>query len=154
MKNLLITIIIGLTSLMSYSQTENEIDLFQASFGMQKDELVSTFVNPSETEKAPFLKLYNEYEIKRKTLGKETIKLLKLYSEEQKNLTNEQADSFMKSVIDLKSRRDGLLNSYYKKIKKATSAKVAAQFYQVEMFVLTSTRAAIYNKIPFVGDHN
>jgi|TARA_B100002003_G_scaffold246586_1_gene276559 hypothetical protein len=67
-------------------------------------------------------------------------------------MTNEQAEAWMKKVLDASAKRDVLIRTYYAKIKKATNAIVATQFYQVETFILTSIRLAVYENIPFVGE--
>ena len=48
----------------------------QAAFGMDKKAVVAEFVKPSPAEKDAFWKLYDEYEVKRKELGKQRIELL------------------------------------------------------------------------------
>ena len=98
------------------------------------------------------MKFYNEYENQRKALGKERIQLLEEYAHQWQNMTNEQVEAWMKKVMALSSKRDILLRKYYKKIKKATDAKVATQFYEVESYILTAVRYAILENIPFVGE--
>ena len=150
MKHLFITVLIAFITISSYSQSNNEVDLFLSAFGMQKDQLVVEFVKPSEENKEAFLKVYNEYETKRKELGKITIGILGEYEKNQETMSDEEADKMMKRIFDLHHNQANLLESYYKKIKKVTNSKVATQFFQVEMFMQTSIRYAIYQSIPFV----
>jgi hypothetical protein len=44
------------------------------------------------------------------------------------------------------------MDQYYKKIKKASGSKVAAQFFQLEGYFLTQIRAAIFEEIPYIGE--
>jgi len=44
------------------------------------------------------------------------------------------------------------MDQYYKKIRKSSGLKVAAQFFQVESYILLQTRNAIFEEIPFIGE--
>jgi len=106
----------------------------------------------TSNEKEAFITVYNEYEAKRKELGKTRIDLLNKYAEQWENMTNEQADAWMKDVMALSVKQDKLINTYYKKVKSVTNAKVATQFYQIEAYILTTIRYSILETIPFVEE--
>jgi hypothetical protein len=55
-------------------------------------------------------------------------------------------------MIALRKKTDKLMDQYYKKIKKASGSKVAAQFFQLEGYFLTQIRAAIFEEIPYIGE--
>jgi len=136
----------------SFAQTPNEIDMIQSAFGMQKDEIVKAFVQPTKENADAFMTLYNEYEVKRKEIGKKRIAVLEEYAKKWENITDEQADEIMSKVLAINIEYDKLIKSYYNKIKKVSGAKVATQFYQVETYILTYIRYTIYENIPFVGE--
>ena len=152
MKKIIITTFIALFAISSYSQTNSEIDYIQKAFGLEKLQLVMAFVEPGDENKEVFLDLYEAYEEQRMELGKERVALLEEYAEKWEGMTNEQADAWMKKVLDLSKRNDKLIRTYFKKIKKATSATTATQFYQVELYIATTIRYAILENIPFVGE--
>ena len=152
MKKLFITALIAFFTINAFSQTNHEIELMQKIFGLEKLQIVLAYVNPGEEHTEAFLDLYEEYEEKRMELGKVRIELLNQYAKEWDGMTNEQAEAWMKKVLDASAKRDVLIRKYYAKIKKATNAIVATQFYQVEIFILTSIRLAVYENIPFVGE--
>jgi hypothetical protein len=129
---------------------KEEIDLLQAAFGMDKKEAVAEFVKPSETQKAAFWKLYDEYETQRKDLGKQRIELLKQYADQYKTMTGEQADAWTKKVMELQKKTDNLITTYYTKVRTATDGIVALQFYQMENYILSVIRAQLLDQIPFV----
>ena len=112
----------------------------------------ASFISSSEN-KAAFLTVYNEYEAKRKELGQTRIDLLNEYADIYANMTDEQADEWMKKVSTLSIKQDKLIKNYYSKVKKTTSAKVATQFYQIEAYILTTIRYNILETIPFVDEH-
>lgn len=152
MKKLVLAVIVAATSLTGFAQTTSEIDLMQSVFGLEKLEVVTAYVKPGAEYKDAFIKLYDEYEVKRKEFGKERITLITEYAEKWDGMTNEQADEWMKKVLALSTKRDKLIRTYYSKVKKATNAKIATQFYQVEVYILTEIRSAVFETIPFVDE--
>lgn len=61
-------------------------------------------------------------------------------------------DEIIKSMISLRNANDKLIDKYYKKIKKVSGSKVAAQFFQLESYFLSEIRTNIMEGIPFIGD--
>jgi len=149
-KYLLIVAVLFLASFAKAQSNKEEMDLMQAAFGMDKKAVVMEFVHPSETQKDAFWKLYDEYETKRKSLGKTRIELLDQYAEQYKTMTSEQADAWSKKVMDLQGKTDKLIISYYNKIKKISDGIVATQFYQIENYILAGIRAQVLEEIPFL----
>ena len=155
MKKTIIAMIIAFMSLGAYAQTvQSEIELFQAAFGVEKAKMVMAFVKPGDEYMATFETLYNEYETQRKALGQESIELLNEYSEIWSGMTNEQAEEFMAKVIKLRKEREKLIQTYYNKLKKQTTPIIAAQFYQVETYILAKLQGMLYDNIPFIGETN
>lgn len=153
MRKIVITMIIAFMSMGAYAQTaQSEIELFQAAFGVEKAQMVMAFVKPGEEYKATFEVIYNEYESQRKALGQQSIELLNEYSEIWSGMTNEQAEAFMAKVIKLRKEREKLLQTYYNKLKKQTTPIIAAQFYQVETYILAKLQGMLYDNIPFIGE--
>lgn len=147
---LIATLVIGVVT---YSQTnKEEVDLFQAAFGMEKKAVVANFVHPTDLQKDAFWMLYDEYEAARKENGKKRIQLLEQYAKEYKTMTDEQADAWTKEVIKLSTTTDKLIVTYYNKIKKVTSPIVATQFYQIEGYILTAIRMEVLEGVPFLGE--
>jgi len=153
MKKVTLLLIAFLFASVSYSQSnKEEIDLFQAAVGMQKKEAVANFVHPAAAQKDAFWKLYDEYETARKLNGQQRIKVLEQYANQFATMTDAQAEAWMNEVLKLQAATDGLIITYYNKIKKATSPLVATQFYQIENYFLSVVRAKILDAVPFVGE--
>ena len=137
-------------SLFTFGQSyTEEIDFFQAIYGMEKKAIVEEFVQPATTNRVPFWEVYDEYEVKRKALGKERIDLLVELDEKFAGLSNEDADAWMKKVIALGKSQDKLIDTYYNKMKKVTTPIVAMRFYMLEAYLLTVIRYEILDAIPF-----
>lgn len=149
-KYLLITAAVFMASFAWSQSNKDEVALMQAAFGMDKQAVVAEFVKPSPAEKDAFWKLYDEYEAKRKELGKQRIALLEQYADQYLTMTGIDADAWTKKVIALQKKTDDLIATYYTKIKAKSDGIVATQFYQIENFILTSIRAEILQKVPFL----
>jgi hypothetical protein len=149
-KYLLIIAVLFVASFAKAQSNKEEVDLMQAAFGMDKKAVVMEFVHPSETQKDAFWKLYDEYETQRKVYGKQRIALLDQYAEQYKTMTSEQADAWMKKVIDLQTKTDKLIVTYYNKVRKISDGVVATQFYQIENYILAGIRAQILDEVPFL----
>jgi hypothetical protein len=155
MKKYILIIAASLMASFTYAQSnKEEVDLMQAAFGMDKKAAVAEFVKPAPAQKDAFWKIYDEYETKRKDLGKERIELLKQYAGQYKSMTNEQADAWTKKAIDLQKKTDNLIATYYDKVKAVTDGIVATQFYQIENYILTGIRGQLLENIPFVEKKN
>jgi hypothetical protein len=61
-------------------------------------------------------------------------------------------DEIIKEVISLQGKNDKLIADYYKKIKKGSGTKAAAQFYQIEGYILSKIRSTIMENIPLIGE--
>jgi len=149
-KYILIIAVLFVASFVKAQSNKEEVELMQAAFGMDKKAVVMEFVQPSETQKDAFWKLYDEYETQRKVYGKQRIELLEQYAKQYQTMTSEQADAWMKKVLDLQAKTDKLITSYYKKVRKISDGIVATQFYQIENYILAGIRAQLLDEIPFL----
>jgi len=152
-KYLLLTAVVFLASFAFSQSNKEEVDLYQAAFGMDKKAVVADFVKPSAAQKDAFWKLYDQYETARKELGKQRIEVIKQYAEQYQKMTPAQADAWTTKVIDLQKKTDALIVTYYGKIKVATDAVVATQFYQIENFILVAIRGEILKQVPFLPNN-
>jgi hypothetical protein len=150
-KLLLIIAVLFVASFAKAQSNKEEVELFQAAFGMDKKMVVMEFVHPSEAQKDAFWKLYDEYENERKAYGKERIALLNQYAEQYKTMNSEQAKAWTGKVIDLQTKTDKLIVKYYGKILKISDGIVATQFYQIENYILAGIRAQVLDEIPFLS---
>ena len=134
------------------NQIKSEMELMQDAFGYEKKEVITEFVDLTGVNANAFWKIYNEYEIARKKLGKEKMDLLYRYTTHKGAVSNTQADNLMKRVIPLRKNYDKLVEKYYKKVKKATNPLVAAQFYQIEHYIADGINFTILDMVDFIQD--
>ena len=134
---------------------KEDVDIIQSVLGKEKKALVADFLKLEAGPKTDaFWKLYDEYETERKALGKQRIALLEKYASSYGSTDDAQTDQLIKEIQSLQGKTDKLIIKYYGKIKKESSVKTAAQFYQLEAYFLSVIRATILNSIPFIGELN
>jgi hypothetical protein len=129
---------------------QEEIDYYQSIFGMEKKMVVAAFLDLEE--ESAFWPIYDEYEQARKELGQKRFQLIIDYAENYNNLTDEKTDELVKTNQAVRNGTTKLINKYYKKVKKASGSKTAAQFYQIENYFITAITAQIYSSIPLIGE--
>ena len=131
---------------------DDDIDYIQSIFGEERREIYEEFIQAEGTAATEFWRLYDDYEARLLSLGKRRFDLLDQYADNYDNHTPEQLDELMRNIIQQKANVDKLINGYYKKMRKASGPKVAAQFWQMENYILAVTRTAIMETIPFIGE--
>ena len=114
---------------------QDELQLMQSLYGMEKRDIIAEFVELSEAQENEFWVLYDEYENKRKALGQERFDLLQRYVNDYGEVRPENAENFMKQAIPIRIKTDKLRDTYYQKIKSRTDPVVAMQFYQIENYL-------------------
>ena len=126
---------------------QDEIQLMQSLYGMEKRDIVDEFVEFNKDQEKEFWVLYDAYEIKRKEIGQERYDLLTSYVDDYGKVKPQDADIFMKKAIPLRIKSDKLVDSYYKKIKTKTDPIVAMQFYQIENYLTDAIRLELLEDI-------
>lgn len=129
---------------------KEELELYQSVFGMEKKVIVAEFLKLKSDD--AFWTIYDEYETERKALGKKRVDVLNEYAENYDALNNEKYDEIIANMISLRKSTDKLVDTYYKKIKKASGSKVAAQFFQLEAYFVSAIRLTIMEGIPYIGE--
>ena len=133
---LLSLVFISFLSLGIFAQSnQDEIELMQFLYGMEKRDIVTEFIELSEVQEQKFWTLYDASENHRNELGKKKLRLLQSYVDDYRQVKSEDADNFMKQVIPLRIKSGKLTDNYYKKIKTKTDPIVAMQFYQIENYL-------------------
>ena len=140
-------------SLNSFAQSNKEdVDFIQSIYGKEKKAVVAEFIKLEGEQKDAFWKLYDEYETKRKELGHQRVALLERYAKNYSTLDDATTDSIIKDMLKLGASTDKLINTYYGKLKKVSSVKAAGQFVQIESYLLSEVRAAIFESIPIIDE--
>jgi len=152
MKKLLLLLTVCVTSFTYAQSNKEDVDLIQSIYGKEKKTIVGDFIKLEGAQKDGFWKLYDEYETKRKELGRKRISLLEKYATTYGSMDDASTSQVIKETAALGAATDKLIATYHKKMEKAAGVKAAAQFYQIEAYFLSVIRASILESIPFIGE--
>ena len=142
------------TAISSIAQTSDaEAEAIVNLMGVQKKEAIAKLVPVTGTDSVAFWKLYNEYNQKNLTTGRERIRLYERTASAYLNMTPAIADSLAMQYFNNRVNQEKSLEEYYKKIKSATNAVIAFQFYQAEVYLLHQIRGTIMQQIPTYGQY-
>ena len=149
--SLAVILLVAITTSFAQS-TKEQVEFFQSIFGMEKKALVSEFVQLEGEAFTAFWSLYDEYETERKANGQKRIALIDKYANSYVDLDDATTDEMAAESMSIHTAQFKLVKSYYKKIKKVSGSKAAAQFYQLELFFQDATGVALMEQIPFIGE--
>lgn len=140
------------TPYLSQAQTSDaEAEAIINLLGVQKKEAVSKLVPVSGKDSVAFWKIYDEYQQANKKTARERLALYEKTAQSYSDLTPGTADSLSVQYFKNRFEQEKALEEYYKKIKAATNAVVAFEFYQAEVYLLTQIRSQIMQQIPTYG---
>ncbi|NEU09319.1 hypothetical protein GZH53_13420 [Flavihumibacter sp. R14] len=151
-KNLLVVLLCMGTTSTSFAQTSDaEAEAIVNLLGVQKKEAIAKLVPVSGKDSVAFWKLYNDYQQKNLVTAKARMKLYEKTAQSYGNMTPAIADSLATKYFANRYGQEKSLEEYYNKIKAATNAVIAFEFYQAEVYLLTQIRAHIMQQIPTYG---
>src|SRR5215467_703123 len=114
-----------------YAQTSDaEAEAMANLLGVQKKEAVTKLVPVSGKDSVAFWKIYNEYQQKSNAMSKNRIQLYEQTALSYPKMTPALADELAKKQFAARAETEKTLQDYYNKIKLATNAVVAFEFYQ------------------------
>ncbi|MGG7035065.1 MAG: hypothetical protein ACI7YS_07725 [Flavobacterium sp.] len=151
-KGILFLALVFSTAIFAQSTMKEDVEILQSVYGKSKLQLVNEYMNLPETQKAAFMSIYDKYEIERKELGKEKVRLLDEYAKNYVSLTEEKADELAKETLKNNLNYQKLYSNYYGKFKKVIGSLDAAKFLQLENYLQTTIQLEIQNSVPFIGE--
>jgi hypothetical protein len=136
----------------AYSQiSDQEAEAVINLLGVQKREAIAKLVPVSGKDSVAFWKIYDQYQEENKKVAKSRLGLYEATAHAYGNMTPHIADSLSNQYFTNRIDQEKSLQEYYNKIKAATNAVVAFEFYQAEIYILTQLRAHIMQQIPTYG---
>ena len=145
----ILLLVFSASTIISYAQTsDEEAQAIVNLLGVQKKEVIAKLVVIQPKDSAAFWKLYDEYQKKNLQFAKNRIQLYEKTAMSYSNMTPKIADSLSGKYFDNRMSQEKSLQEYYQKIKSATNAVTAFEFYQAEVYILTQVRAYIMQQIP------
>jgi hypothetical protein len=152
MKKSLVILVTLLTSTVLAQTAKDEREIVMGHFGMDKKSIVKEFVKGETSKLDLFWNIYDTYEKERMSGSQKKFTLLNNYVTNYMKLTEPETDEIVREIIQLTAEQDKLLASYYKKVKKSCGVITAAQFYQIEWYILSEIRTTILESIPIINE--
>lgn len=147
-----LAILLALPAMLMAQMDTEEFGFYQTIFGSEKKVIMASFIELEGEAKDAFWELYDEYEEQRMELGKKRLQMLEDYAGKYGSMDDAQSDATITSFMKQQKEVNKLVDSYYKKIRKATDASSAAQFYHLELFFLAAIRVHILESMPVIGE--
>ena len=152
MKKIFLALLGAASTFVLHAQTSDaEAEAIVNLLGVQKKEAISKLVSVTGKDSVKFWKLYDEYQNSNKQLAKNRIQLYEQTARAYGGMSPGTADSLAKRYFSNRATQEKNLEEYYGKIKAATNAVTAFEFYQAEVYLLTQIRASIMQQIPTYG---
>jgi hypothetical protein len=153
MKSFILLVLFTFCTFLAIAQTsEAEADAVTQLLNVQKHEAVAKLVSVSGKDSVSFWKIYGEYEAETKPIIKSRIKLYETTARAYSKMKPALADSLAQNYFINRMEQEKRLEIYYKRIKAATNAVIAFEFYQAETYLLTQIRVGIMQQIPTYGE--
>src|SRR6187402_3949711 len=147
----LVILFIGAAFAANSQTSDAEAEAIINLLGVQKREAIAQLVRVSGKDSVAFWNIYSAYEKENKKIALSRLALYERTVAAYNKMTPAVADSLAIKYFDNRVGQEKSLEDYYKKIKAATNAIVAFEFYQAEVYLLTQIRASIMQQIPTYG---
>lgn len=125
-------------------------NLLWADLRAQKVAVLTELMALTEAEDAAFWPIYREYEAELVKLQEERASNIVQYADHHGALTDALADTLGRKAIEINRRRAALFESYYDRVSKAVSPRVALRFLQVEHQLQLLVDLQIASSLPVV----
>ncbi|MEA3460862.1 MAG: hypothetical protein U9R49_03210, partial [Bacteroidota bacterium] len=134
------------------AQTTDEISFFQSIWGMEKKAIVESYMDLSETQAAAFWPVYEDYEVKRKELGKDKVNLLSDYAKNYGSMSGDNATDLIHRGAANNIAMQKLMKKTFNKLAKSLDPVTAAKFVQLENYFIVMIQMTIQESIPFIDE--
>ena len=153
MKKILLVLVGAFCAAHLYAQTSDaEAEAVAGLFGDKKKEVVAKLVSVTAKDSVKFWSLYDEYLEKTTAVAISKIHLYEKTALAYSNMTPHMADSLARKYFANRKTQQKMLEEFYRKIKSATNAVTAFEFYQAEVYIVTQVRSPIMQERPVYAD--
>jgi hypothetical protein len=132
------------------ANVQTYIDLLRQNVRTQKVSIMSAMMQLTPDQASKFWPIYNEYDKDLTKLNNEKLAGIKLWAQNEHNVTDALAGQLANKALDLESRRTDLKKKYMGQISEALSPKIGARFLQIENQLLMIIDLQIASNLPIV----
>jgi hypothetical protein len=125
-------------------------ELLRADVRAEKVAILTELMQFTDAEDKAFWPIYREYDVELSKVNDERVGLIDEYSRNYTQVSDALADKLALRALELETRRTGVKQKYYDRMKSALSPKTAARFLQVENQLLMVIDLQIAAALPIV----
>lgn len=129
---------------------DQEIDLLRKDIRSQKKQLIAANLQLTEDEALKFWPVYDQYTADLVKTHNDKYALLKEYAQSYNNMTDAQADDWVKRLLKVDSDVAALRLRYQPNFRKVLPAKKAALYQQVERTAQMLIDVQLSSQVPLV----
>lgn len=138
-----------LASLSAFGQ-DSYIELMRSDVQTQKKAIITETMDFTEEEAAVFWPVYNDYANELRKISDEKIALIKDYTANFDNITDEKAKEIMDKSFSVEEKTTKLKKKYYKRLSKVLPATRATRFFQLENQLINLLNLQAASKLPLI----
>jgi hypothetical protein len=129
---------------------ESEIALLRADIQTKKTDILQQNLTLSDEQGKTFWPLQRSYESDLSKLGDQRLEVIRKYTKNWDNLTDETANNLGKRLLDYQKKRVNLRGRYFVRMSKEISPIIAAKFFQVETQLENIVDLEIASSVPLI----
>jgi hypothetical protein len=129
---------------------ESYVALLHSDIQSQKTAVIGQNLSLTEDEAQKFWPLQRSYESDLSKLDDERLNIIREYSKNWDDLSDEAAKGLGKRLLEYHKKRVELAQKYFDRISKELSPTVAAKFFQIEIQLEDLIDVAIGSSIPLI----
>jgi hypothetical protein len=152
MKKIISTLTLALVCATFAFAQQNEYEYIKTQYHADKKTLLMHYMMLTDSQAAKFWPIYNNYEKERGTLADSRFANLKTYADQYKTMTNEQADAMVNNYLDNNAKAAAIEKKYYGQVKKALGSKIAASWFQFEVYMDAAVHFEVLHSVPFLNE--
>jgi hypothetical protein len=132
------------------SGEQDTLSLLRAGLRLDHREFVKNSLSLSDDEAKKFWTLYNQYEADELKVHDRKWQVIQDYADNYDDVSEDKAAELVKNMFDVRQSRTDVLKTYYKKVAKALSNRLAMRFVQVESVWNAASDLKLGTEIPLL----
>jgi Spy/CpxP family protein refolding chaperone len=132
------------------SGEQDTLSLLRAGLRMDHREFVKASLALSDDEAKKFWTLYNQYEADMIKVNDQKWQVVKDYADNYDDVSEDKAAELVKNMFDIRQSRTDVMKTYYKKVAKALTNRLAMRFVQIESVWNAASDLKLGTEVPLI----
>ena len=128
--------------------TDQQLSLLRSDIRSIKKQLIAANLTLTDSEATKFWQVYEQYSAETDRINDTRTAIIKEYSQEYVNLTDDQADNLIRRWLDTDIEQTKLRQRYVAIFRKVLPGKKAATFFQLDRRISTLIDVQLTSQLP------